>query len=567
MKNKIRLHKTHDLNTLRDMLVYNVKHFGDNAAFWVKREKGGEYIKITHEKFFMDVTALGTRLMDMEMHNKKIAIVGDGNYEWMVSYFAVTCGLGVAVPIDKELGKDDIMNFIRAAGCDGVIYSESLSRYFEDESLECRINMNPAEKREWEYNIYDLIGAGELLLGDGNVRYLKTEIDPDEMRILLFTSGTTSGAKGVMLSHRNIMSNVIATNKIVQVYPEDKALSMLPVHHTFGLTIGILCMLYSGGSVAFCEGLKYIAKNLKESEATILVAVPLIFESMYGKVIKAAKKNGKYNKLLKGIELNRKLGKLRIRMADKIFKDIYSNFGGKLRLLVTGAAAIDASVIRFFEDIGIQVVQGFGMTECSPLVTGTPDTCDTYAKAGSVGMAIPGTEVRIINQDENGVGEIICRGPGIMLGYYENQELTDEIMKNGWLHTGDLGYFDEDGFMYISGRMKNVIITKNGKNVYPEELEFYLNTNPYIAECMVDGIYDEKDDDIKIRVQIYPDAAEINAALGDDVSDDRILELIQDVVYAFNETIPAYKRIKRVVIKKEEFIKTTTRKIKRHENK
>ncbi|MDO4482023.1 MAG: AMP-binding protein [Bacillota bacterium] len=567
MKNKIKLHKTHDLKTLKDMLVYNVKHFGDNAAFWVKREKGGEYIEITHEKFFMDVTALGTKLTEMGMINKKIAIVGEGNYEWMVSYFAVTCGLGVAVPIDKELSKDDIMNFIRIAGCDGVIYSDSLSKYFADEAIECKINMNPSEEKEGEYPIYNLIGEGELLLGNGYTKYLKAEVDPDEMRILLFTSGTTSGAKGVMLSHRNIISNVIATNKIVKVYPEDKALSMLPIHHTFGLTIGIMCVLYSGGSIAFCEGLKYIAKNLKESEATLLVAVPLIFESMYGKIIKTAKKNGKYEKLMKGIYINRKLRKMKLNLSGRIFKDIYANFGGKLRLLVTGAAAIDASVIRFFEDIGIQVVQGFGMTECSPLVTGTPDTCDTYGKAGSVGMAIPETEVRIINQDENGVGEIICRGPGVMLGYYENQELTDEIMKNGWLHTGDLGYFDEDGFMYISGRMKNVIITKNGKNVYPEELEFYLNSNPYIAECMVDGIYDEKDDDIKIRVQIYPDAAEINAALGDDVSDDKILELIQDVVYAFNETIPAYKRIKRVVIKKEEFIKTTTKKIKRHENK
>ena len=567
MKNKIKFHKTHHLDTLRDMLVYNAKHFGDNAAFWVKKVKGGKYTPITHEKLFLDANALGAKLMNLGLLGKKIALVGDGIYEWIVSYFAVVNGLGVVVPIDKELGKDDIMNFVRSANCEAVIYSESLSSYFEHEEIGCKINMNPKTAREWEYDYNVLIGEGEELLDSGDNGYLKLSIDPNEMRILLFTSGTTSNSKGVMLSHWNIMSNVIATNTIVQVYPTDKALSMLPIHHTFGLTIGIFCVLYRGGSIAFCEGLKHIAKNLKESQATALVAVPLIFESMYNKVIKTAKKNGKYDKLQKGIGINRKLKKMGVNVSNKLFKDIYENVGGKLRLLVTGAAAIDPAVIRFYEDIGIRVVQGFGMTECSPLITGTPDTCDTHLKAGSVGPAIPEVEVKLINKDENGIGEILCKGPNVMLGYYENEELTAEIIKDGWLHTGDLGYQDEDGFLYISGRTKNVIITKNGKNVYPEELEFYLNAVPVISECMVDGIYDEKEDDIKIRVQVYPDAAEVEAALEGDVTDERIINLIQNIVYDFNETLPAYKRIKRVVIKKEEFIKTTTKKIKRHENK
>lgn len=563
---KTKHYKTHDIATIKELLLHNVEHHKDRPAFLKKEVKGGPYVEVSFGEFYDQVMALGTKLTDLGLKKSKIAIIGENSYEWMLSYFAITCGAGIVVPIDKELGKDEIMHLMKVAKCDGVIYSDTYSDYFKDENIKIKVNMKKAEDFPREFSLNQLITDGKRLLDDGFEEYVNAEIDPDEMKILLFTSGTTDSAKGVMLSNRNIISNVIATNQIVKVYPTDRTLSILPIHHTFESTIGILVPLFAGGSVAFCEGLKYIAKNLVESETTVFVAVPLIMETVYGRIIKAAKKNGKYDKMMKAAAINRKMKKVGVDLSKKLFKEVHDNFGGKLRLLVVGAAAIDPGVIRGFEDLGIQVVQGFGLTECSPLVTGTPDFCDTYGKAGSVGPAIPGTEVKIVDANEEGVGEILCRGPGVMLGYYENEALTDMVMEDGWFHTGDLGYLDKDGFLFISGREKNVIVTKNGKNVYPEEVEFYLNKSDYIAECMVEGIYDEKEGDTKLGVQIYPDYEVIHQEFGENISEEEILKLLKETVDNLNETMPIYKRIRRVVLKKEEFVKTTTKKIKRYAN-
>lgn len=563
---KMKYYKTHDIATIKEMLLYNVENHKNRPAFLKKEVKGGPYVEVSFGELYDQVMALGTKLIDLGLKNSKIAIIGENCYEWMLSYFAVTCGAGIAVPIDKELSRDEMIHFLRVADCDGVIYSDAYSGYFKDEPIKIRVNMKTAEDFPREFSLNQLVADGKRLIENGFDEYVNIQIDPDEMKIILFTSGTTDSAKGVMLSNRNIISNVIATNQIVHVYPTDRTLSILPIHHTFECTIGILVPLYAGGSVAFCEGLKYIAKNLVESETTVFVAVPLILETVYGKIVKTAKKNGKYDKMMRAAAMNRRMKKLGVDLSKKLFKEVHNNFGGKLRLLVSGAAAIDPGVIRGFEDLGIQVVQGFGLTECSPLVTGTPDFCDTYGKAGSVGPAIPGTEIKIADIDEEGVGEILCKGPGVMLGYYQNEALTDLVMEDGWFHTGDLGYLDEDSFLYISGREKNVIVTKNGKNVYPEEVEYYLNKSDYIAECMVEGVYDEKEGDTKLGVQIYPDYSVIYREFGDQVSDEEILKLLKETVDNLNETMPIYKRIRRVILKKEEFVKTTTKKIKRYAN-
>ncbi len=563
---KIRLHQTYEVQTIRDMLLHNVAHHGQRPAFLKKEIKAGPYIEVSFQTFYEEVRALGTKLLDLGLGRSKIALIGENSYEWILSYFAIVCGAGIVVPIDKELSRDEILHLIKTAGCDGVIYSDSYEAYFREAPIKIKVNMKAARDFPRDFSLRQLISDGKRLREEGFDLYEKAVIDPDAMAVLLFTSGTTDSAKGVMLSNRNIISNVIATNQIVKVYPTDRTLSVLPIHHTFECTIGIMVPLYAGGSVAFCEGLKHIAKNLVESQTTVFVAVPLLLETIYGRIVKNAKKQGKYDKMLKAAAFNRKMKKVGVDLSKKLFREVHQTFGGKLRLLVTGAAGIDPGVIRGFEDLGLQVVQGFGLTECSPLVTGTPDTCDTYAKAGSVGPAIPGTKVRIDGAGEDGVGEILCQGPGVMLGYYENQPLTDMVMEDGWFHTGDLGYLDQEGFLYIAGREKNVIVTKNGKNVYPEEVEFYLNKSDYIQECMVEGVYDPKDGDTKIGVQIYPDYQVIHDQFGEDVTDEEILKLLKETVDHLNETMPIYKRVRSVILKKEEFVKTTTKKIKRYAN-
>ena len=562
----LKLHDVYYIETIKELMLHNAKNHRDRPAFLTKDIKGGPYREITHYEFFQQVNALGTKLMDLGLAKSRIAIIGENSYEWILSYFAVNCGEGITVPIDKELTKDEILNLIKTAECDAVIYSNTYASYFDEADIKIKINMKATGEFPKQLSVAELLEDGKRLLEDGMIDYLDVKIDPDAMKIILFTSGTTESAKGVMLSNRNVISNVIATNQIVKVHPWDRTLSLLPIHHTFECTMGILTLLYAGGSIAFCEGLKYISKNIVESQTSILVAVPLILESIYGKIIKSARKNGKYKTMMRAASFNRKTKSVGIDLSRRLFKEVHDNFGGKLRLLVTGAAAIDPGVIRGFEDLGLKVVQGFGLTECSPLVTGTPDSCDTYEKAGTVGPPIPMTEVKIINENEDGIGEIICRGPGVMLGYYENPELTAQTIIDGWFHTGDLGYLDSDGFLVIAGREKNVIVTKNGKNVYPEEVEFYLNKSDYIAECMVMGIYDEKEEDTKIGVQIYPDYEVIHQQFGEDVSDEELLKLMKETVDELNETMPIYKRVRHVTVKKEEFIKTTTKKIKRYAN-
>jgi long-chain acyl-CoA synthetase len=387
------------------------------------------------------------------------------------------------------------------------------------------------------------------------------------MRVILFTSGTTDAAKGVMLSQRNIMSDIMDTCRIANIRPEDRSLSILPIHHTFESSLGIILMLYCGASVAFCEGLKYIAKNMVEAKITMLIGVPLIFESIYEKIWKNAEKQGKDKLLKNAIKVNRKLKAVGFDLSRKLFKDIHEKFGGSFRLIVTGAAAIDPNVCRGFEDFGFKVVQGYGLTECSPLVAGCPDFANTYKKAGSVGPSVASGEIRIVEKDEDGIGEIIFKGPNVMLGYYNMPEKTAEILKDGWFYTGDLGFLDKEGWLYITGRKKNVIVTKTGKNIYPEEVEFYINRNKYIEESLVHGIEEDNNDDVTVAAQIRPAYDIIYEEFGKDFDDASVYTLIKKLIGDINEKLPIYKRIRNFSVRKEDFEKTTTKKIKRHKNK
>ena len=585
MENKLKAkyHEIREIETLKDMLNSSVRLYSERPAFLVKKEKGGDYFQITYAQFKHDVDALGTKLISMGLKDAKIAIIGENCYEWTASYFAAVNGTCIVVPLDKELSRDEIYNLLKQADCRAVFFTNTFEDYFKDYDIEFKIRIKvygdrtdlseplkePAEKSteasqilDWETLVYD----GEKLAAEGNRDFIDAEIDPNVMKIILFTSGTTDSAKGVMLSHYNIASCIMDTCKIANITPEDRTLSILPIHHTFESTMGMSLMLYRGASIAFFEGLKYINKNLAEANATVLIGVPLIFESIYDKIWKQAEKQGKAGTLRKAIKLNRTMKAMGIDVSRKLFKSVHDKFGGKLRLMITGAAAIDPNVLRGFEDLGFTMMQGYGLTECAPLVSGPPDFCNRYKKAGSSGPAVASGEIKIIDKDEDGIGEIIYKGPNVMLGYYNMQDKTDEVIKDGWFYTGDLGFLDDEGWLYITGRKKNVIVTKTGKNIYPEEVEFYINRNKYIQESLVHEFFDENSDDTQVGAQIRPNYDVIYEEFGESFGEEEVQSLIKRVISDINEKLPIYKRVRNIAVRKDEFIKTTTKKIQRFKN-
>ncbi|QIB69552.1 AMP-binding protein [Aminipila butyrica] len=566
---KNKLHHVRDIDTLKEMLTTCKELFGKKPAFLYKEEKGGPYREVNFITLKDDVDALGTKLLDMGMEGENIAVIGENCYAWMVAYFAVVNGVGKVVPLDKELSKEEIVNLLTTAGCKAVFYTSAYKNVFRDVEIPHKFQMEVYTKKvqaDQENTLDYLLEEGRKMLGKGDRRYVDLVIDPLEVRMLLFTSGTTDVPKAVMLCHKNIVSNVQDISRIVKLKEDDRALSILPIHHTFESSVGIMVVLFQGGSIAFYEGLKYVVKNLAEAQATLLVGVPLIFESMYNKIWKQAEKSDMTKALKMAIKLNKTLKKVGIDARKKIFKSVYANFGGRLRLLVTGAAAISPNVVRGFQDLGIEMVMGYGLTEAAPLVSGTPDFTDRYAKAGSVGQVVPSGQLQLINENEDGIGEIIFKGPNVMLGYYNMPEKTAEVLKDGWFHTGDLGFVDENGFLYLTGRKKNVIVTKTGKNIYPEEIEEYLSKIPYIEECMVYGTDNDDTGETTVSVQIRPAYETIQDEFGYAEDADKVYQLLKGKIADVNQTLPNYKRVRHIVVRGTEFVKTTTHKIKRQEN-
>lgn len=573
-------HDVREVADIRQMLEESVSMYSDRPAYLVKKAKGEPYGEILFRQVGNDVKALATAMLDMGLAGEKIAVIGANCYEWIATYFAVVNAVGVIVPLDKELSKEEIDTLMEISQCKAVFFTEKYEKYFKEYSDMIKVKMKvygdrtsledkltysePAESESWLWE--SLVARGEQLRAEGDRRYEEAPLDPEEMRLLLFTSGTTEAAKGVMLSHKNIVSDVMATCKIAYITPEDRTLSFLPIHHTFECTLGHVLVMYRGASVAYCEGLKYVTKNLAEAKSTVLIGVPLIFESVYDKVWKQAEKTGKAKILRTGIKLNRTAKAFGVDLHKKLFKTVYDTFGGKLNRMITGAAAIEPTVSRGFQDMGFVVQQGYGLTECAPLVAGSPDfSPQCYKKAGSVGPVIPGGELKIDEPDEDGIGEILYRGPNVMLGYYNMPEKTAEVIdEDGWFHTGDLGFLDREGWLYITGRRKNVIVTKTGKNIYPEEMEMYINRSKYVEESMVYGV--DEDDDTYIGAQVRPAYDVIFDEFGKDYSEENIQKLIKKAIADINMQLPSYKRIKRFVVRSEEFVKTTTKKIKRFKN-
>ncbi|MBO7249711.1 MAG: AMP-binding protein [Clostridia bacterium] len=551
---KYKLYPSERVHNIREMLERSAQRHPSKTAFMQKID--GKYAHISYMRFKNDVDALGTALFDKGFGDARVIVIGENSYSWCLSYMTVVCGLGVVVPVDKEIPAEEVVNIARISEASLVLYSPKYASKVEglDESV-ARISFD---------QIGDYIVEGAALLGDKNRGYIERSIDIDALCSLIFTSGTTGVSKGVMLSQRNICTNIENLSKMVYIDTEDTALSVLPLHHVYECTCGFIYPLYRGATIAFSDGVRYIMKNLKEVSPTKILCVPLLIETMYRKIWSNIRKKGIEGKVKSIIAMSNKVKPYSARMAlkRKLFAEIHESFGGKLNLLVSGGAPIDPEVIKGMRDFGLNVIQGYGLTESAPLAAVNHDK---YFNDRSAGLVLPGGELRIIDKQSDGTGEICYRGDNVMLGYYGRPDLTAEVKRNGWLLTGDIGYIDPNGFLIITGRKKNVIVKANGKNVFPEELEAYICRDPMVGEAVVVGIMNDKKGDYDIVAAIYPDAEYVKETLGDAATPERIEEHIKATVEGVNNTVQTYKRIDVTLITSEEFPKNTSRKIKRFE--
>ena len=560
------IHEFVEYTDLKDMLKKSGEKYGDRPAYVFRTEEEGKFREITHKEFRDEINALGTKLIDMGLKDKRIAVISENRYEWGVDYLAVAAGTGVIVPLDKALPDNEIESLIIRSEVEAIFYSkkydEVMNRIREQKNtkLQYFISMDLDKEENGVKSQKELTEEGRKLLEEGNREFLDSKIDNEKMGIMLFTSGTTAMSKAVMLSHKNICSNLQDITAVIKLTPEDRFLSFLPLHHTFECTVGFLYPLSTGGSIAFCDGIRHIAENIKEYKITAMISVPILYEAMYRKVMKAIEKKGKLETVKKGIKISNFLLKFGIDIRKKLFKEIHDTFGGKLRLFVSGGAALDPDTEKGFNDLGITMYQGYGLTESSPVIAAEDDK---YRRIGSIGKALPSLDVKIDNPDEDGVGELLAKGPSMMLGYYNNEEATKETLKDGWLYTGDLARIDKDGFIFISGRKKFVIVLKNGKNIFPEELEALINKIEGVKESFVYG-RPEDDGDYKIDAKIVYDKENAEEIFGT-TDENEIKEKIWQEVKKVNKTMPAYKYIREIRITDKELIKTTTQKVKRAE--
>ena len=553
---------------LRALLRCSAREFAGDDAFIIKTKKGKEfsYEHISFADFYKRANLLGTALMLRGMQGKRVAIIGKNREEWMESYFAVLGGLGICVPLDKGLPYEELKSSLTRSQADVLIFDTAhedfVRRLKADETGEvnefiCMDELDgfpsiPQLRKE----------AGEAG-AEALKKYESLPIDAKAVSIILFTSGTTSMAKAVMLSHYNIVENVYAAQLCEDIRHGDVNMAFLPYHHTFGCT-GQLVMLAAGAATAFCDGLKYLQKNMVEYRVSVFFCVPLLIESIYKKIMLTVKKEGLEGKVKFGLKLSKLLMKFGIDARRKLFKQILRQLGGNLRLVISGASAIDPQAVEGFNQFGITAVQGYGMTEAAPMLA-AEDSAERCP--GSIGKAFPGIELAIDEPNADGIGELIARGPNIMSGYYENPEETEKMLAGGWLHTGDLAYVNEDGFVFICGRKKNVIVLKNGKNVYPEELEQLISSLPYVEENMVFGKPrhengDEKD--LALCAKIVYKPSYMKEVLGLSSADEIEAQIRRDIDQ-INEQLPSYKQIFRLAVTDQPMIKTTTGKVKRYE--
>ena len=573
--------------TVKEFFYRSVELYSERTCILEKPDHKSEYKEITYSEFKDDVEALGTAMIQLlNQKDKRVIIIGETQYGWYTSYMAMLCGVGIAVPVDRELPANELENIIKRSKATAIIYSSKK----EDDIKKIRDNIPDVEYfiemksdkplKGKDVGIDYLIDSGKRIIKSGDDSFKNIEIDPEEFKVLIFTSGTTSNSKGVMICNRNLAENINAITAYVMLYPTDRLFSVLPLHHTYESTIGFLYPISQGASVAICEGLRYIVPNLQEAHPTAILTVPLLVENIYKKINESIVKSHKEKLVNSMIHVTNVLKSVGIDSKKKVFKDIYDNLGGNLRIIVSAAAPIDKKVGKWLEDIGILFIQGYGLTETAPISAVTPDY---KPNAGSAGKTIVQADIKVDNPNEKGEGEILIKTPTLMLGYYEDEEETKKaITEDGYFRSGDIGYVDDEGYVYITGRSKNVIVTQNGKNIYPEEIELLLDKEPEIKESMVYGKSPEEqvensgdtkkkskkdkkeNKELIITARIIPNMDEIKKIHGDELTEEEIHDIIWNKVKIVNKKLTSYKAVKEIEIKEGEFEKTSTMKIKRY---
>ncbi len=558
------------ITDFKDLLNQTVELYGDRPAFKFKKRmyKKGEKVEfntMSYKEFKHEIDCIGTALNNLGIKNdENVALIAKDRYEWNVAYYAVTTGDKIIVPLDKSLPDNEIISLAERSKAKAIFFEEKyldVMKKIRDEklsSIELYICFDLEQDTDGFISYKKLIEKGNQLLEKGDRSFLDSKIDSEKMTIMLFTSGTTSISKAVMLSQKNVCTNVMDLCKIIKFDENDGMLALLPFHHTFQSTINHV-VVFIGGFMCFCDGLKYIQQNLCEYKPTVLVCVPLILESIYKRIMKNIEKQGKIKLVNNMMKFTDVLDKVHIKVKRKVFNEIHEALGGNIRLIVSGAAAMDESLAKNLSGLGLQVYQGYGLTETSPVISVESDHA---IKIGSVGKPLPSIELKIEDKDEKGIGEIVVKGSSIMLGYYQNNTATEEVFTGEWFHTGDLGYL-ENGYLYITGRKKNVIVQKNGKNIFPEELEILIDHIPGVKESMVYG-RPTKDGDLDVCAKIVYDKDVIKDIIGY-VQKDEIYKHMKKYISDINHNMPPYKHIRDIIVTDEEMIKTTTGKVKRHE--
>ena len=560
-----RLYEYLQITDLKDMLNKTRKMYGEKPAYKIRIEEG-KYKIFTHNEVRNMVDSLGTALIDLGLKGKRIAIIGPNRYEWEIAYLSVVCGAGTVVPLDKSLPENELKSLIERSEIEAIFYSEKYEesikriRYSEKNKLKHLISMDLKEHKEGIYSQEELIEKGRKLLEEGNREFIDAKINAEEMSIMLFTSGTTSQSKVVALSHKNICSNLMDIGSVLDVDSEDTLLSILPIHHVFECTVGFLFSLYKGAQTVFCDGIRHIVDNLKEYNVSVMACVPGIYERIFMMIRKKIEKQGNLKEILENEEKYRNAP---LEKKKEVFKDIHDMLGGKIKLFISGAASLDYNIEEKYRLLGINLVQGYGLTETSPVVgIGS----NKYYKTGSIGKAVPSVEVKVVDKNSEGIGELIVKGPTVMLGYYQNEQATKEAIRDGWFYTGDLAKIDDEGYIFICGRKKSVIVLKNGKNIFPEEMENLVNKIEGVKESFIFGKRQSEDkENIKINVKIVFDR-EIVKEVYKVENDDDIYKVLLDKIKELNQTMPHYKAIRGLILTEEPLIKTTTNKIKRQAN-
>ncbi len=560
-----KLYKYIEIANLKEMLNKTEKQYANNIAYKIKKEKG-KYQEITHKEVRKMVKALGTSLIDMGLKNKRIALIGENRYEWEIAYLSIVCGTGIIVPLDKALPENEIKKLIERSKVDAIIYSKKYEETFKKikkegiGNLKYLISMDTKTNRGEVYSLHKLIEKGEKLIKAGNREFIDSEIDNEETSVMLFTSGTTSESKIVALSHKNICSNLMDIASILDIDSKDIFLSFLPTHHVFECTVGFLFALYKGAQTVFCDGVRHIIENMKEYKVSVMASVPAIYERTLKTIRKELQKEDKLQEILEKEETYKYKT---MEEKKKVFSEIHDMLGGNIKLLISGAASLNPEVEEKYRNLGINLVQGYGLTETSPVIAiGNKK----YSKIGSVGKTVPSVEAKIVNCDEYGMGELVVKGPNIMKGYFENKEETEKVLKDGWFYTGDLAKIDDEGYIFICGRKKSVIVLKNGKNIFPEEMENLINTIDGVEESFIFGKPISKDEnDIKVFAKIVYNEQAIQDIYNTS-DEEEIHKIMSKRIKEINQEMPKYKSIRGIILTQEPLIKTTTNKIKRQGN-